>query len=94
VPPLKRTIRNTPRTKPGIAKPNITKKVETASKREPSRTALAMPSGTEIRYEIRKVHKPRLIETGSFSLISDQTGLFCMKLVPRSKVAKFFSIST
>lgn len=40
---------------------------------EPFFTALAMPSGTDIRYVMKKVHKPMLIDTGSFDTISDHT---------------------
>ena len=64
------------------------------SNRVPSRTAFATPSGIEIRYDSRKVQAPRLIETGSFSLISSQTSLFCRKLRPRSKRRKLPIIST
>ena len=68
-------------------------RVDDLSKRDPSRTAFAMPSGMEIRYDNRNVQRPRLIDTGSFSLISCHTSLLCMKLRPRSKRAKFASIS-
>ena len=40
---------------------------------EPLRTAFAMPSGTDIRYVMKNVHKPMLIDTGSFDTISDHT---------------------
>ena len=40
-----------------------------------------------------KVHSPRLIDTGSFSLISVHTSLFCRKLRPKSKRRKLPSIS-
>ena len=60
----------------------------------PARTALAMPSGSEIRYTSRKVHRPRLIDTGSFSLISSQTLLLWKKLRPRSKRANCATICT
>ena len=49
VPPQKSTIRTTPRTNPGSAKPASTAIDDSASKREPSRTAFAMPSGIESR---------------------------------------------
>jgi hypothetical protein len=41
---------------------------------------------------MRNVHIPRLIDTGSFSRISDQTSLFWKKLFPRSNLAKLPSI--
>jgi len=36
---------------------------------------------------MKKVHSPRLMETGSFSLTSSHTFLFWKKLLPRSKRA-------
>jgi hypothetical protein len=49
--------------------------VVAVSKRLPARTALEIPNGTEIKYVRRNVHTPRLIDTGSFSLISCHTSL-------------------
>ena len=60
----------------------------------PARTALAMPSGTEIRYTRRKVQMPRLMDTGSFSRMSCDTSLLWKKLLPRSKRANWPIICT
>ena len=43
---------------------------------------------------MKKVHRPRLMDTGSFSTISCQTSLFWKKLLPRSKRANWPSICT
>ncbi|MNG25561.1 hypothetical protein D3C84_1104370 [compost metagenome] len=41
---------------------------------------------------MKKVHSPRLIDTGSFSLMSCHTSLLWKKLLPRSKRANCLSI--
>ena len=73
VPPPNSTSSSTPSTKPGIAKPTSTMRLVATSNFEPLRTAFAMPSGTDIRYVMKNVHKPMLIDTGSFDTISDHT---------------------
>ena len=55
------------------------------SKPEPSRTALAIPRGMEMRYTSSVVHSPKEIDTGSFSAMRRSTGWSRKKLVPKSK---------
>ena len=43
---------------------------------------------------MKKVHRPRLMDTGSFSFTSVHTSLFWKKLRPRSKRANCPSICT
>ena len=56
------------------------------SKCDPSRTALAMPSGIEIRYTISVVHSPSEIDTGILSTIRSITLRSRKKLLPKSSV--------
>src|SRR5436305_8418336 len=58
------------------------------SKREPSLTALRMPSGIEIRYVSSVIQMPSDIDTGSFSLMSCSTLVSRKKLLPKSNVVK------
>src|SRR5947209_18066384 len=59
------------------------------SNREPSLTALRMPSGIEIKYVSSVIQMPSDIETGSFSLMSCSTLVSRKKLLPKSNVLKF-----
>ena len=71
--------------KPGIALPTMTTPDDQTSKRDPSRTALAMPSGIDIRYTSSVVHSPSEIETGIFSSTRSTTVRSWKKLSPKSK---------
>ena len=64
----------------GIAYPTTTIALVQISKAEPSRTALAIPSGIEIRYTRSVVHSPSEIETGSLDTMRSTTGRSWKKL--------------
>ena len=51
----------------GIAFPIITTALDHISNFLPSLTALKIPSGMDIKYISKVVHRPKEIETGSFS---------------------------
>src|SRR4029453_15552576 len=60
--------------KPGKGEPTIPAALPHTSNGVPSRTALATPSGIEIRYTSSVVHSPSVTDTGSFSSMRPSTG--------------------
>ena len=56
-----------------MALPITTTPLDQISKREPSRTAFMMPSGIEIRYTNRVVHRPSEMDTGILSSTKSMT---------------------
>ena len=74
LPPAKTTTRRIAKRKPGMAYPTMTAALVHTSKVEPSRTALATPSGMEMAYTSSVVQRPSEIDTGILSITRLTTG--------------------